>query len=318
MTPCNRYQEQISSLIDGELNPAEQRALAEHVRTCRECRRMYTAFRGVSAAIADTAAEPPADLTARIMQQVCKAPPISAAPRAAARPTAPQRQPVRRPVQQTGRKAPQPACQPQRQNVQQMPRQTAPKAEIPKRKKGRVSPLLPIGTIAACLLLIVGAIALFGPSGNKTHTANTSLSNPKVTQSNVSPSPKQSQSNDRVDGSAADMVSALPDDVDCVVFSVPEEAAEPINERNELKITDPETIRSLSELLVSDTETDAVPESTKPVCVLQDSDSTKTRPACTVWLIGRDIVFRSGEDSPYYLVSGAAAAFRTLLNLPSE
>lgn len=319
MTSCDRYQAQISSLIDGELHPAEQRALAEHIRTCRECRRMYTAFRGVSSVIADAAVEPPADLTARIMRQVREAPPIATAPRAAARPTAPQaRQPVRRSVQQPGRAAQQPARRPQRKPVQQMPRQPVPEAEPPKRKKGRVSPLLPIGTIAACLVLIVGAIALFGPSGNKTHTGSDTLSGPKVSHSSASPTPDQTQSSSRVDETDPDLVSALPEDADCVVLSVPEEAVEPTNEKNELKLTDPETIHSLSALLVSDTETDPVPDSTKPACVLQDSETPEAQYACTVWLIGRDVVFRSGENGPYYLVRDAANTFRTLLNLPAN
>lgn len=308
MTPCDRYQEQISSLIDGELNPAEQRVLAEHVRTCRECRRMYTAFRGVSTAIADAVVEPPTDLTARIMKQVRETPLISAAPQRAARPTAPQaRRPVRRPRHEPQR----------RQTVQQIPHQTSPEAETPKRKKGRISPLLPISTIAACLVLLVGAIALFGPSGNKMPAGSDTLSDPNVTHSSVSPTPQQTQSSNRVDRPTAEMVSALPEDADCVVFSVPEDAADPTDEKNELKITDPEIIRRLTELLVSDTETNPVPDSTKPACVLQDADTAESQHACTVWLIGRDIVFRSSETGPYYLVSGAADAFRQLLDLPA-
>ena len=307
MTPCDRYQEQISALMDGELNTAEQRTLAEHVRTCPECRRMYTAFRGVSAAISDAAVEPPADLTAHIMQQVHAAPPVSAAPQV-------RQQPVRRPAPQPAREAPRPARQP-KQTVQQMPRQTAPESKAPKRKRGRISPLVPIGTIAACLVLIVGAVALFGPSGGKPSSGDTTLSNASNDKTVVSPAPEHTTSSRPATPNTDNSLSAVPDNTNCVVFTVPEASGLSAEDGAERRITDPDDIRRLSELLICTKETDPVPNGTEPVCVLQDTDANGAQRTCTVWLIGSDIVFRTGEDGPYYLTKDAADAFRQLLNL---
>lgn len=307
MTSCDRYQEQISALIDRELNPAEQRTLAAHVRTCPECRRMYTAFHGVSAAISDAAVEPPADLTARIMQQIHAAPPIFAAPQV-------RQQPVRRPAPQPAHTAPRPAHQPQ-QTVQQMPRQAAPESKAPKRKRGRISPLIPIGTIAACLVLIVGAVALFGPSGSRLPTGNTSLSNGPGNKTVVSPAPEHTAAGRPATPNPDKSLSAVPDDADCVVFTVPETSSISAEDSVQRSITDPDDIRRLSELLVCTKETDPVPAGTEPVCVLQDTDADGAQRTCTVWLIGSDIVFRTGEDGPYYLTRDAADTFRQLLNL---
>ncbi|MFR9154279.1 MAG: anti-sigma factor family protein [Oscillospiraceae bacterium] len=82
MSNCMHYQQQISQLLDGEL-PAEQaQTLRAHLRTCPDCRRVYDDFLSLQAAVRDAAAEPPADLTARIMQQVRREP-VPMAPRAA-------------------------------------------------------------------------------------------------------------------------------------------------------------------------------------------------------------------------------------------
>ena len=82
MSSCMHYQQQISQLLDGEL-PAEQaQTLRAHLRTCPDCRRVYDDFLSLQAAVRDAAAEPPADLTARILQQVRREP-VPMAPRAA-------------------------------------------------------------------------------------------------------------------------------------------------------------------------------------------------------------------------------------------
>ena len=78
MSSCMRYQQQISQMLDGEL-PAEQvQTLRAHLRTCPDCRHVYDDFLSLQTAVRDAAAEPPADLAARIMQQVRREPvPVS-------------------------------------------------------------------------------------------------------------------------------------------------------------------------------------------------------------------------------------------------
>lgn len=74
MSACEHYQQQISQLLDGELPPEQVQTLRAHLRTCPECQRVYDDFLALQAAVRDAAAAPPADLTARIMQQVRQEP----------------------------------------------------------------------------------------------------------------------------------------------------------------------------------------------------------------------------------------------------
>ena len=134
MSACEHYQQQISQLLDGELPPEQVQTLRAHLRTCPECQRVYDDFLALQAAVRDAAAAPPADLTARIMQQV-RQEPVPMAPRAAA-PTRPVRCTQPRPIRKT------------------------PPSKPAARKRpvsGRTSPLLPISVMAACLALILGA-----------------------------------------------------------------------------------------------------------------------------------------------------------------
>ena len=121
MSNCEHYRQQISQQLDGELPAGQAQTLRAHLRTCPDCRRVYDDFLAIQAAVRDAAAEPPADLTARIMQQVHREP-VPMAPRAAA-PTRPVR------------------CTPP------APMHKAPPAKPAARKRpaaGRTSPLLPI------------------------------------------------------------------------------------------------------------------------------------------------------------------------------
>lgn len=101
MSACEHYQQQISQLLDGELPPEQVQTLRAHLRTCPECQRVYDGFLALQAAVRDAAAAPPADLTARIMQQVRQEPvpmpPRSAAPARPARHVQPT--PIRRAAQ---------------------------------------------------------------------------------------------------------------------------------------------------------------------------------------------------------------------------
>ena len=83
MSACEHYQQQISQLLDGELPPEQVQTLRAHLRTCPECQRVYDDFLALQAAVRDAAAAPPADLTARIMQQV-RQEPVPMPPRSAA------------------------------------------------------------------------------------------------------------------------------------------------------------------------------------------------------------------------------------------
>lgn len=83
MSACEHYQQQISQLLDGELPPEQVQTLRAHLRTCPECQRVYDGFLALQAAVRDAAAAPPADLTARIMQQV-RQEPVPMPPRSAA------------------------------------------------------------------------------------------------------------------------------------------------------------------------------------------------------------------------------------------
>lgn len=95
MSACEHYQQQISQLLDGELPPEQVQTLRAHLRTCPECQRVYDGFLALQAAVRDAAAAPPADLTARIMQQV-RQEPVPMPPRSAA-PARPARHVSRRP-----------------------------------------------------------------------------------------------------------------------------------------------------------------------------------------------------------------------------
>ena len=138
MNTCEHYRLQISQLLDGELPEAQQQTLRAHLHTCPDCQHVYEDFLTLQAAVHGTAAEPPADLTARIMQQV--------------------------------RHEPVPAARP----AQPMPARRAPhsKPKSKKRPDGRISPLLPISVMAACLALILGATLWFAPHRNRTVLLN--------------------------------------------------------------------------------------------------------------------------------------------------
>ena len=66
MSACERYEADLSALLDGELDAAKEEELRAHMAECPECTALYEAFSLLHADVQ----EPPADLTARIMNAV--------------------------------------------------------------------------------------------------------------------------------------------------------------------------------------------------------------------------------------------------------
>ena len=66
MSACERYEADLSALLDGELDPAREEELRAHMETCDDCRLLYETF----SLLHEDAQEPPADLAARIMDAV--------------------------------------------------------------------------------------------------------------------------------------------------------------------------------------------------------------------------------------------------------
>lgn len=67
---CNEYLPLLSAHIDGMNSEIEERRLQQHLRSCAHCRERLRELEDADAALRDTKAEPPADLTERIMAQV--------------------------------------------------------------------------------------------------------------------------------------------------------------------------------------------------------------------------------------------------------
>lgn len=293
MSNCMHYQQQISQLLDGEL-PAEQaQTLRAHLRTCPDCRRVYDDFLAIQAAVRDAAAEPPADLTARIMQQVHREP-VPMAPRAAA-PT--------RPVRHT-----QPA------SIQKAP----PRPAARKRPaSGRTSPLLPISVMAACLALILGATLWFAPHRNPSSGSGTALDSSRTPTVTVSPSVKDEAEGNRKQDAlpATENAPVLDDSVSSLLFSVP---AEDSAGSTTLHISDHKTIEELSALLVRTHPAQPVDAAQTPLCVLEETNADGTTTRVTVWRDGKDVIFASSTDAQSYRVPSAAAEFCRLTGLPEN
>ena len=280
MSACEHYQQQISQLLDGELPPEQVQTLRAHLRTCPECQRVYDGFLALQAAVRDAAAAPPADLTARIMQQVRQEPvpmpPRSAAPARPARHVQPT--PIRRAAQ---------------------PRPAARKRPA----AGRTSPLLPISVMAACLALILGA--------------DTALDNAQASTVTLSPSVKEEDADGRKQDSlpAPESAPVLDDSVSSLLFSVPAESSA---DSTTLHISDRKTIEALSALLVRTQPVQPLDADRTPLCVLEETSADGVTTRVTVWCDGKDVVFVSSTDTQYYRVPDAAAEFCRLTGLPEN
>lgn len=293
MSNCEHYRQQISQLLDGEL-PAEQvQTLRAHLRTCPDCRRAYDDFLAIQAAVRDAAAEPPADLTARIMQQVRREP-VPMAPR-----TATPTRPVRHTQPASIRKAP------------------AKPAARKRPASDRTSPLLPISVIAACLALILGATLWFAPHRNPSSDSGTALDSSRTPTVTVSPSVKDEAEGNRKQDAlpAAENEPVLDDSVSSLLFSVP---AEDSADSTTLHISDRKTIEELSALLVRTHPAQPVDAAQTPLCVLEETNADGTTTRVTVWRDGKDVIFASSTDAQSYRVPSAAAEFCRLTGLPEN
>lgn len=294
MSACEHYQQQISQLLDGELPPEQVQTLRAHLRTCPECQRVYGDFLALQAAVRDAAAAPPADLTARIMQQV-RQEPVPMPPRSAA-PTRPVRCTQPRPIRKT------------------------PPSKPAARKRpaaGRTSPLLPISVMAACLALILGATLWFVPHRSQPSGADTALDNAQAPTVTLSPSVKEEDADGRKQDSlpAPESAPVLDDSVSSLLFSVPAESSA---DSTTLHISDRKTIEALSALLVRTQPVQPLDADRTPLCVLEETSADGMTTRVTVWCDGKDVVFVSSTDTQYYRVPDAAAEFCRLTGLPEN
>ena len=292
MSNCEHYRQQISQMLDGEL-PAEQaQTLRAHLRTCPDCRRIYDDFLSLQAAVRDAAAEPPTDLTARIMQRV-RQEPVPMAPRSAA-PQHPAR------------------------HTQPTPIHKAPPAKPAARKRpasGRTSPLLPISVMAACLALILGATLWFAPHRNQPSSAGTALDSSRTPTMTAAPDIRDEETQKSDTSPARQSEPVLDDSVSSLLFSVP---AEDSTDSTALHISDRKTIEELSALLVRTHPAQPVDAGQTPLCVLEETGADGTITRVTIWRDGKDVIFVSSADAQYYRVPGAAAQFCRLTDLPEN
>lgn len=283
MNTCEHYRLQISQLLDGELPEAQQQTLRTHLHTCPDCQRVYDDFLTLQAAVRGTAAEPPAELTARIMQQVRLQPAPAARP---ARPT-----PVRR-----------------------APRT---KETAKKRPDGRISPLLPISVMAACLALILGATLWFTPHRNPSGSGSTALDSLRTQAEAVTPAGNDTAQNEPERSPAPENAPVLDDSVSSLLFSVPNDSAKGSGaDSSTLHISERKTIEALSALLVRTQPTQPPDAANAPLCTLEETNADGSVTQVTVWLDGKDIIFASSTDAQHYRVPGAAAEFCRLTGLP--
>lgn len=293
MSNCEHYRQQISQLLDGELPAGQVQTLRAHLRTCPDCRRAYDDFLAIQAAVRDAAAEPPADLAARIMQQVRREP-VPMAPR-----TATPTRPVRHTQPASIRKAP------------------AKPAARKRPASDRTSPLLPISVMAACLALILGATLWFAPHRNPSSGSGTALDSSRTPTVTVSPSVKDEAEGNRKQDAlpAAENEPVLDDSVSSLLFSVP---AEDSADSTTLHISDRKTIEELSALLVRTHPAQPVDAGQTPLCVLEETNADGTTTRVTVWRDGKDVIFASSTDAQSYRVPSAAAEFCRLTGLPEN
>ncbi len=71
---CDSYISLLSGHLDGINTSAEEEQLQSHLKNCENCRTLLSVMQQNDALMRDSVAEPPADLTAKIMQKVRNTP----------------------------------------------------------------------------------------------------------------------------------------------------------------------------------------------------------------------------------------------------
>ena len=70
MSSCEKYQELISRMVDGDLSQKEQKELLTHIETCPECAALYQAISLLSEKISGELEESPLDLRDNVMAEI--------------------------------------------------------------------------------------------------------------------------------------------------------------------------------------------------------------------------------------------------------
>lgn len=70
MTDCDKYIEMMSAMIDGELTSEQETELRTHIDECKDCKRVYNAFKGISDALSDELVTPPDKLVKGVMYKI--------------------------------------------------------------------------------------------------------------------------------------------------------------------------------------------------------------------------------------------------------
>ena len=70
MSPCEKYQELISRMVDGELTAREEADLADHIESCTACAALFHAFSAISGQIGGDLEEAPLDLRENVMAEI--------------------------------------------------------------------------------------------------------------------------------------------------------------------------------------------------------------------------------------------------------
>ena len=70
MSPCEKYQELISRMVDGELTAREEADLADHIENCTACAALFHAFSAISGQIGGDLEEAPLDLRENVMAEI--------------------------------------------------------------------------------------------------------------------------------------------------------------------------------------------------------------------------------------------------------